>query len=128
MSRHLLDTCILLWSFKESSRLSAAARSALLRENVNPVISVVSFWEVIQLIDRGRLKIGDPSSWWQRTVAGLGAEVLPVRADHVAALHGLPYHHRDPFDRMLVAQALIEGLAIVTADSEIPKYAVETVW
>lgn len=128
MTRYLLDTCILLWSFKDSSRLSAAARSVLLREGVKPVVSVVSFWEAVQLIDRGRLKIADPRSWWERTVGGLDAEVLPICSDHVAALHGLPYHHRDPFDRMLVAQAMVERMAIVTADTEIPKYAVETVW
>lgn len=72
---------------------------------------------------KGVLDVGDPRQWWAEALEVYGARALPVRPEHVAALPELPPIHKDPFDRMLMAQAIAEGLILVTTDREIPKYA-----
>lgn len=75
------------------------------------------------------MAIGNPVVWWEKAIDLLGvAEVLPIRVNHVSALHGLPDHHRDPFDRILAAQAIAEGYALVTSDSILQKYPVRSIW
>lgn len=72
---------------------------------------------------KGALEVGDPRQWWTEALDAFGAIVLPLRPEHVAALYDLPPIHRDPFDRMLIAQAMAANLVLVTTDGEIPKYA-----
>ena len=69
------------------------------------------------------LDVGDPRCWWTDALDQLAARPLPLRLDHVARLYDLPPIHKDPFDRMLIAQAIAEDLDLVTTDREIPKYA-----
>jgi PIN domain nuclease of toxin-antitoxin system len=69
------------------------------------------------------LDVGDPRVWWQEALEQLAATVLPLRPEHVAAVHGLPFIHKDPFDRVLIAQATVEGLALVSGDAKIRRYA-----
>lgn len=89
------------------------------------VLSVVSYWEVMVKSMKGTLDVGDPRFWWKEALEQLAATALPLRAEHVAAIHGLPPIHKDPFDRVLIAQAIAEGLAPVTSDGEIALYAAE---
>jgi PIN domain nuclease of toxin-antitoxin system len=72
---------------------------------------------------KGALDVGDPRAWWQEALEQLAAEVLLLRPAHVSAIHGLPPIHKDPFDRILIAQATVEGLALVSSDAEIGRYA-----
>lgn len=72
---------------------------------------------------KGKLDVGDPRVWWQEALEQLAATVLPLRPEHVAAVYGLAQIHKDPFDRMLIAQATVEGLALVSADAKIHRYA-----
>ena len=109
-----------------SERLSARARKAIIDGPL--LLSVVSYWEIVIKSRKGMLEIPDPVSWWMRATEEMGGEVLSIRTTHVSALAGLPPLHRDPFDRMLVAQAVAEGLALVTGDSSIGKYGVKVVW
>lgn len=92
------------------------------------MVSVVSLWEVLIKCNGGGLRIADPERALQGWVANLGAEVLPVQAAHVYALHGLPPIHRDPFDRILVAQAMAEDLPLLTSDACIGQYPARCVW
>ena len=85
-------------------------------------LSVVSYWEVMLKSMKGKLDVGDPRLWWQEALEQLAATVLPLRPGHVAVVHDLPPIHKDPFDRMLIAQATVEGLVLVSSDREIAQY------
>jgi len=123
---YLLDTSTLMWALASPERLSRPARKAV---QAGPlVLSVASYWEVVIKVRKGLVTVADPVSWWERATELLAATVLSVRAGHVSALHGLPELHKDPFDRILVAQAQAEGLALVTSDDLVRRYAVKTLW
>jgi PIN domain nuclease of toxin-antitoxin system len=123
---HLLDTSTLLWAMGAPERLSRRAR--LLVDAGENVVSVGSYWEIVIKAQKGLLSIPDPATWWQRATGLVAARVLPIRVSHVSALAALPPIHRDPFDRILIAQAIAEGLQFVTNDEPISEYPVQTVW
>jgi PIN domain nuclease of toxin-antitoxin system len=117
----LLDTNIIVFSVAAPERLSASMRRAI---DHGPVyLSVLSHWEIFLKSGKGKLDIGDPRSWWQTALERLAATELPLRPEHVHEIHTLPPIHQDPFDRALVAQAVAEELALVTADSAVLRYA-----
>ena len=125
-SAHLLDTSTLLWALGSPERLSPRARRLVgAGENV---VSVASYWEVVIKTQKGLLTIADVSTWWRRATELTAARVLPVRASHVTALSALPPVHKDPFDRILIAQAVAEGLDFVTKDEPIRAYPVRAIW
>ncbi len=108
----------------QSKSLSAAAKATVaLGQNF---LSVVSYWEVMVKSMKGTLEVGDPRLWWQEALEQLAATPLVLRPQHIAAVYSLPPIHKDPFDRMLIAQATVEGLALVTTDGEMARYASES--
>jgi PIN domain nuclease of toxin-antitoxin system len=123
LTGHLLDTNIVLLAVSEPERLSRAARRAI-QSGAN-VLSVVSFWEVTLKAAKGKLEVGDPRSWWRTALSDFAATALPLRAGHIAQIWDLPAVHQDPFDRALIAQAIVEGLVLVTTDEAISRYAGE---
>ena len=125
-SAHLLDTSTLLWALGEPERLSRTARRLV--ETGENVVSVASYWEVVIKTQKGLLTIGDLAAWWRRATELTSARILPIRPSHITALAALPMLHKDPFDRVLIAQATTEGLALVTNDGPIGEYAVPTIW
>jgi len=125
-SAHLLDTSTLLWALGEPERLSA--RAGRLVEAGENVVSVASYWEVVIKTQKGLLSISDLGTWWRRATELTAARVLNIRASHITALAALPMLHKDPFDRILVAQAKAEGLALVTNDGSIGAYPIRTLW
>ena len=121
MRGYLLDTNVILVALTEPDRLPATVRRAVLR---GPnVLSVVSYWEVLLKSMKGNLRVGDPRSWWHDVLEQLAGTPLALRPDHVAEIYTLPPIHKDPFDRVLIAQAAVEDLDLVTLDAEIPLYA-----
>ena len=86
------------------------------------VMSVVSYWEVVIKSIKGTLDVGDPAAWWNDALEQLGAVPLALRPEHVKELSRLPPFHKDPFDRMLIAQAIAENLHLVTVDAVIQLY------
>lgn len=118
---YLLDTHTVIWALDRPEALSVPARNAA--GNGPNVLSVVSYWEVMLKSMKGKLDVGDPRQWWQEAIHQLAATVLPLRAEHVAAVYGLPPIRKDPFGRVLIAQATVEGLALVTVDGKIARYA-----
>jgi PIN domain nuclease of toxin-antitoxin system len=116
----------LLWALGSPERLSQRARRLV--ETGQNVVSVASYWEVVIKAQKGLLTIADLPTWWRRATELTAAHVLPIRASHVTALSALPLLHRDPFDRILIAQAVAEGLDFVTNDAPISKYPVKTLW
>jgi PIN domain nuclease of toxin-antitoxin system len=124
----LLDTCTFLW-LAGGGRLSSTASQAIAAPANDVFLSAVSAWEIVTKHQRGRLPLPEPPDQLirtERTLRGLAA--LPF--DEEAACQGirLPWLHRDPFDRMLIAQAIAHGLAIVTPDPLITQYPIRVVW
>lgn len=122
----LLDTHLVLWWMAgEASRISKRALAALGSEGIEPVVSAVTIWEAA--IKRGLGKLDAPGDLLPQ-LERAGVELLPISARHADLVASLPLHHRDPFDRLLVAQATLEGVAIVSDDEWLPRYDVEVVW
>ena len=120
----MLDTHTAIWALDTPELLTVSARKAVL---AGPnVLSVLSYWEVMLKSMKGRLDVGDPRAWWLDALDQLAATPLLLRPQHIAGLFALPPIHKDPFDRMLIAQAAVEGLALVTTDIEIARYATKT--
>src|SRR5690348_8293701 len=118
----LLDTHILLWTIAESRRLSSAARALIGKPDNALTFSSVSLWEVAIKAERGRDELRIDVSSLRRSLFDNEYEELPVTGAHAAALGGLPPIHKDPFDRMLIAQAAVEGLTLLTSDRTVAKY------
>ena len=125
----LADTHAVLWWLADDPRLSDRARSTF-RNGENVVYwSLASAFELAVKQSVGKLQLGRPlERLFAAVVQEQGFELLPVTHTHCTALAELPLHHRDPFDRMLVAQALIEGLPLLSSDSKLAAYDVELVW
>ena len=120
--RLLLDTDILLWAANEPERLSAATRALVENPNNDVVFSAISIWELAIKTGRGRDDFRLHAGFFRRGLFDNGYTELPMTGAHAAALAGLPAIHKDPFDRMLVAQATVEGLTLVTSDPAIANY------
>jgi len=123
-SRLLLDTHIFLWWRGEPSRLIPSVRSRLATADL-VFVSVASAWEAAIKVSLGRLDLPDTV---EAGVLASGFEKLSITFSHAAAAAALPLYHRDPFDRMLVAQAQAEGLVLVTHDRRLQPYDVEILW
>ena len=127
--RVLLDTHVFLWWITDDERLSPRAREVMVEGRNTLVLSAASGWEMAVKAQLGRLSVaGDFASFLSEQLALNGIDTLPVTMAHALHVFELPAHHRDPFDRLLVAQALLEGIPIVTADPEIARYPVEVIW
>lgn len=124
--RLLLDTHVFLWLLAEPERLGS--QIALLEDPGNQLLlSAASSWEIAIKSQLGRLSLpDDPKRYVPERMRAIGAEPLPVQHTHALAVVDLPQLHRDPFDRLLVAQAIDLKLRIVTADEQIRRYEVET--
>jgi PIN domain nuclease of toxin-antitoxin system len=118
----LLDTHLLVWSISASARLSTAAKAAIADPHVDIMFSAVNVWEVAIKNALGRPDFDVEPSHFRETLLEIGYEELPVTSIHALELPALPKLHRDPFDRMLIAQALAEDFELVTADRQIARY------
>ena len=127
--RVLLDTHVFLWWNQGSEHLPKKALRLLADPANSLILSVASAWEIAIKTRAGKLRIPeDAATYVQTRVSHYGMEILPIHLAHALALHNLPALHRDPFDRMLVVQSQIEKLSILTADPEIRRYAVDSIW
>lgn len=125
----LLDTHTFLWWVGASAELSRKARTAVGSARNDCFVSVASAWEIAIKVSLGKLRIeGALDRFVPEQFALNGFQALPIDLKHTAHVATLPFHHRDPFDRLLVAQALVEGLGVVTADPVFAKYGVNRVW
>ena len=130
--RGLLDTHALIWASVTPERLSVAATKILQDRRNELYISLASIWEISIKVSKPQNLLTLPKGWDERTdayMAQWGLNWLPIRLDHCRAVRALPWHHHgDPFDRMLIAQAQVEKLSILTADPDFRKYDVKVVW
>ena len=127
--RFLLDTHTLLWAFNDSPSLSARARRVIENGSNDLMVSAVSAWEIATKARLGKLPSGDELIGdLDRYLAQLQCEALPISLDHAVRAGRLPGEHRDPFDRMLIAQAQAENLAIISNNRIFDVYRVHRVW
>ena len=125
----LLDTHAFLWFVEDSARLSARARTAIGRPDETCYFSLGSGWEMVIKIRLGRLKITRPlDRFLAEHLSANGIHALAIQLPHLARVSALPFHHRDPFDRLLAAQALEEDLSIVSVDPVFKRYGVKRIW
>jgi len=125
----LLDTHAFLWWVGSSQELSRKARTAIASARNECFVSVASGWEIAIKVSLGKLRIeGALDRFVPEQIAVNGFQALAIDLKHTARVATLPFHHRDPFDRLLVAQALEEDLGVVTADPVFAKYGINQVW
>jgi PIN domain nuclease of toxin-antitoxin system len=124
----LLDTHTALWMVNEHEKLSANARIMLLDDANAIYISIVSLWEIAIKASMGKLLLNGGIAAFIAKLNNMPIELLPITPFQVEIIENLPFIHRDPFDRMIVATAKAEGLTILTADENIHKYDVLSIW
>ncbi|MGB0562671.1 MAG: type II toxin-antitoxin system VapC family toxin [Spirulinaceae cyanobacterium] len=124
----LLDTHVIIWYFQDSKKLSLNI-SRLLENSDNQLkVSIVSLWEIAIKLSLGKLDLGVSFHDFQGLLKNLSIKVLPISLTDTEEYLNLPLHHRDPFDRMLIAQAIANSLTIVSADAALDAYPVQRLW
>ncbi|HEY1204179.1 MAG: type II toxin-antitoxin system VapC family toxin [Bryobacteraceae bacterium] len=125
----LLDTCAFLWFQEDSTQLSPTARAQILDHGNEVYLSAVSVWEIARKYAQGRITLpSHPSTLIPAVRRDSGIASLSLTETDALAAEKLQLFHKDPFDRMLIAQALMSGLAIVTSDSAFDPYPVRVIW
>jgi PIN domain nuclease of toxin-antitoxin system len=128
--KYLLDTHVFLWWILGDLRLPTAVRKAIESARGNVFISVASLWELLIKTRTGKITLPDisPENFLLREIQANHMEILTIHAPHVFEAAALPPHHKDPFDRMLVGQARVESMTLVTKDSALQAYDVPILW
>ena len=122
----LTDTHTLVWALSQPELLGAGARAALAQSPFTA--SAANLWELVLKAHKPGALLADPIPWWEKYVVRARIPALSIRATHIRALASLPELHKDPFDRILVAQALSEGLTLATKDAILARYHTPVVW
>ena len=124
----LLDTHTFLWFIDDNPRLSARAKG-LLESDADLLLSVASLWEISIKVSIGKLTLAQPYDIFiPQQLTNNAVEILPISSEHLGVVSTLPFHHRDPFDRLIIAQAMIEQLPIVSIDAAFDAYSVKRLW
>jgi len=127
--RILLDTHTVLWWVDDDDRLSATARKLLADSRTSNLLSVVTVWEVAIKYHLGRLRLpGTPEEFFANITDELDLITLPIEKVYAFTAASLPLHHSDPFDRMLISQAIIEQVPILSSDTRLARYPVQVLW
>ncbi len=127
--RVLLDTHAFLWFALDDARLSASAQSVMTDGGNELLLSPASYWEMAIKVSLGKYTIDEEfEPFMENQIKANGLSVLAVTVRHAAAVVALPFHHRDPFDRLLIAQAMVEGVPLLSADANLDAYPVTRIW
>lgn len=127
--RLLLDTCALLWLLGDDPKLSGPAKAALLNPDNERWLSPISLLEIAIKVRLGKLPLPKPYSvLFPAELVRNDIHLLPLDPEHIEPLAILPLHHRDPFDRVIAATALVEGLCLVSADATFDRYGLTRLW
>ena len=125
----LLDTNSFLWFISGSERLSSDARDSIADVDNQLVLSSASLWEIAIKVSIGKLELLKPyNQLISQQLEENDINILPIELRHLTTVVGLPFHHRDPFDRLIIAQALTEDLPVVSVDSVFSQYAIKLIW
>ena len=129
MTGLLLDTHTLLWFLWDDRRLSLRAKAAIEDGDNRKLVSIASCWEIAIKAGLGKVDLGEPSrSFLAREIPRNHFELLPITLDHATLVEGLALHHKDPFDRLLVAQATLENMSLVSGDAVLDQYGIVRLW
>ena len=127
--RLLIDSHALIWFVDQHQQLSSPSHAAMSDPSNELLFSAGSIWEIAIKIGLGKLALSQPYlPWMSQALNDLGITVLPITAEYADAQASLPKHHSDPFDRLLVAQAIVEGVPIVSADARMDAYGITRLW
>ena len=127
--RYLLDTHTLLWFISEDKKLSDRAHRLILDSSSEIFLSIASLWEIAIKVNIGKLALDEPfEQLFPKELHFHKIRILEITVDSLARLAALPVHHRDPFDRLIIAQALVEGMPIIGVDSAFDAYGVSREW
>jgi PIN domain nuclease of toxin-antitoxin system len=125
----LIDAHALIWYVDQDHLLSRKAHAASTDPANDLLLSAGSIWEIAIKAGLKKLALSQPfRPWMEKAIADLGVVVVPITVEHADVQAGLPNHHRDPFDRLLVAQAQVEGLPIVSVDAILDQYGITRMW
>ncbi|MGH7138612.1 MAG: type II toxin-antitoxin system VapC family toxin [Pirellulales bacterium] len=125
----LLDTHAFLWFWWDDPSLSATAKAAICDAANRKLVSPASSWEIAIKVSLKKLDLGAPyRGYIHMHMVRNHFELLQITDEHLAGVVDLPFHHRDPFDRMLIAQALYEAIPMVSADAQLDAYGVARIW
>ena len=125
---NLLDTHTLIWFIEGDSALSTEAISSINNNHEFNFVSIVSLWEIAIKINIGKLKLQTAFPAIQNKIDENGFKLLPINFDHTLIFKDLPLHHRDPFDRMIIAQSITENLTIISKDKNFSLYPIKLLW
>lgn len=128
MQQNLLDTHTLIWFIEGSKELSQTARQTIETENADNYVSIASLWEIAIKVSLGKLELKTPFNQIDRQIIQNGFEVLPVTFEDTLIVSTLPFHHRDPFDRIIIAQAITNKLTIISKDGLFSSYTTKVIW
>ena len=127
--RLLLDTQAFLWFVLDDPRMSATASTYVTSPDNDIEISPASYWEIAIKISLKKYELQEPYEvFMERELATNQFRILPIEPRHTAVLARLPFHHRDPFDRLLIAQAIVENIPLVSNDTALDAYPVQRIW
>lgn len=127
--RVLLDTHTVIWWVDQDSLLSSASHATIADPVNELLVSAATVWEIAIKLGLEKLSLSMPyQRWMNQTLTDLRASLLPLTVEYAGTQAGLPYHHRDPFDRLIIAQALVEKVPVIGADSIFEEYGVSRIW
>ena len=125
----LLDTQALLWFVLDDDRLSNKARESIESTDGLVFVSQANFWEIAIKISLGKYALPAPfAAFWDDQMLINDLVLLPISISHTARIAELPFHHRDPFDRLIIAQSLVEDIPVVSSDEVFDRYGAERIW
>ena len=128
MQQNLLDTHTLIWFVNGDTELSQTARTAIEADNTLNFVSIASLWEMAIKISLSKLELKTPFNQIGRQIEENGFEILPVTFEDTLTLSTLPFHHRDPFDRIIIVQSFNNGLTLISNDKNFDLYNAKVLW
>ena len=126
--RLLLDTHVVLWSITNPEKLSTRVKNLISDESNLCFVSIAALWEIAIKSSIGRLELKTGLDHVFQTIVKTGFEILPIDGSHIINVAQLPFHHRDPFDRIFIAQAAVEDMVLVSKDEHFDKYPIKVIW
>ena len=124
----LLDTHTVIWFIDGSSELSTVAREEIEADDAINFISIASLWEIAVKVSLGKLELKIPFNKLNGKLEENGFEILPITFEDTMIISSLPFHHRDPFDRIIIAQSITNKLSIISRDTQFASYPTKVIW
>ena len=125
---YLIDTSVLLWALEDNSELSPKAKSVIINRGNDIYVSIASLWEIAIKMSIGKLTLSRTLDEIIDEMDFLGFTLKPASVDAIRIIRNMPFHHRDPFDRLILAQAQAEGITVIAKDHKFKLYGVDLLW